>query len=68
MNLKLIIQYIKSHRRSGILLLVCAVTLAGVLLLFEVDVRVIRYAYLICFAAGLGISFWDFFKLYQHIH
>lgn len=67
MNLKLIIQYIKSHRRSGILLLVCAVTLAGVLLLFEVDVRVIRYAYLICFAAGLGISFWDFFK-YQAKH
>ena len=67
MNLKLIIQYIKSHRRSGILLLVCAVLLAGILLLFEVDIRVIGYGYLICFVAGLVISFWDFFK-YQAKH
>ncbi len=67
MSMKLVKEYLKSHRRSSVLLLACAVLFAAIMLLFDVDIRAIGYGYLVCIVAALVICFWDFFK-YQAKH
>ncbi len=63
----MIFQYLRSHRRSVILFSVCAVILTTLYFLFQVDIRLIAYGYIVCIAVGLALSVGDYFR-YREKH
>lgn len=60
--MKMILQYLRTHRRSVVLFSVCAVILTALYILFDVEERLIAYGYVVCIAVGLALSVGDFFK------
>ena len=67
--MKMILQYLRTHRRSVVLFSVCAVILTALYILFDVEERLIAYGYVVCIAVGLALSVGDFFRYrYRQIH
>jgi len=60
--MKMMFQYLRSHRKSVALFSVCAVILTVLYILFDVNIRLIAYGWLVCSAVGLVLSVGDFFK------
>ena len=60
--MKMILQYLRTHRRSVVLFSVCAVILTALYILFDVEERLIAYGYVVCIAVGLALSVGDFFR------
>ena len=60
--MNMIFQYLRSHRKSVVLFSVCAVILTALYFLFDVNIRLIAYGYVVCIAVGLALSVGDFFK------
>ena len=60
--MKMMFQYLRSHRKSIALFSVCAVILTVLYILFDVNIRLIAYGWLVCSAVGLVLSVGDFFK------
>ena len=54
--MKMILQYLRTHRRSVVLFSVCAVILTALYILFDVEERLIAYGYVVCIAVGLALS------------
>ena len=60
--MKMMFQYLRSHRKSVALFSVCAVILTVLYILFDVNIRLIAYGWLVCSAVGLVLSVGDFFR------
>ena len=60
--MKMILQYLRTHRKSVVLFSVCAVILTALYILFDVEERLIAYGYVVCIAVGLALSVGDFFR------
>ena len=60
--MKMILQYLRTHRRSVVLFSVCTVILTALYILFDVEERLIAYGYVVCIAVGLALSVGDFFR------
>ena len=60
--MKMMFQYLRSHRKSVALFSVCAAILTVLYILFDVNIRLIAYGWLVCSAVGLVLSVGDFFK------
>ena len=45
--MKMILQYLRTHRRSVVLFSVCAVILTALYILFDVEERLIAYGYVV---------------------
>ena len=60
--MKMMFQYLRSHRKSVALFSVCAVILTVLYILFDVNIRLIAYGWLVCSAVGLALSVGDFFR------
>ena len=60
--MKMILQYLRTHRKSVVLFSVCAVILTVLYILFDVEERIIAYGYVVCIAVGLALSVGDFFR------
>ena len=63
--MKMILQYLRTHRRSVVLFSVCAVILTALYILFDVEERLIAYGYVVCIAVGLALSVGDFFRYWD---
>ena len=51
--MKMMFQYLRSHRKSVALFSVCAAILTVLYILFDVNIRLIAYGWLVCSAVGL---------------
>ena len=60
--MKMILQYLRTHRKSVVLFSVCAVILTALYILFDVNGRLIAYGYVVCIAVGLALSVGDFLR------
>ena len=60
--MKMMFQYLRSHRKSVALFSVCVAILTVLYILFDVNIRLIAYGWLVCSAVGLVLSVGDFFR------